>query len=137
MDIGLFEVVIGGLLSLLLLFIIVSTWLGSFLNLYLYDWSPEPFRRGLFQLCVVLIQTTSPYPVVTRSKNEKYFFDCDSGKRIQFPSLEDPWSVHLSVIVPAYDEAQRCKALHMFYLFYGFKYQNSCFHSCICQYDLT
>nr|CAD7598538.1 unnamed protein product [Timema genevievae] len=60
-----------------------------------------------FQLCFVLIKTTTPYPVVSLSEQEKYFLDTKSNKKLEFPSLHEPWSVHLSVIVPAFDEEIR------------------------------
>jgi hypothetical protein len=37
------------------------------------------------------------------------FFDPESGQTNEFPSLNDPWSIHLSVIVPAYEEEIRRK----------------------------
>ncbi|GLV35708.1 wollknaeuel [Carabus blaptoides fortunei] len=57
--------------------------------------------------CILLKLTTKPYPVIQRSKNEKYFKDRISQTPILFPSLHDPSSIHLSVIVPAYNEAIR------------------------------
>ncbi|KAL1116085.1 hypothetical protein AAG570_005580, partial [Ranatra chinensis] len=54
-----------------------------------------------------LILETSTYPVIYRSENEKFFLDSRDGRKLLFPSLEDEWSVHLSVIVPAFDEALR------------------------------
>nr|CAD7257078.1 unnamed protein product [Timema shepardi] len=58
-------------------------------------------------LCFVLIKTTTPYPVVSLSEQEKYFLDTKTNKRLEFPSLHEPWSVHLSVIIPAFDEETR------------------------------
>jgi dolichyl-phosphate beta-glucosyltransferase len=62
-----------------------------------------------FQLCILLIKTTTPCPVALRTKKEMSFFDPKSGKTNEFPSLNDPWSIHLSVIVPAYEEEIRRK----------------------------
>lgn len=53
--------------------------------------------------------TTTPYPVITRSKEEKQFFNPVDGRYIPFPGIDEPWSCSLSVIVPAYEEEDRCK----------------------------
>ncbi|KAJ9590752.1 hypothetical protein L9F63_016268 [Diploptera punctata] len=58
-------------------------------------------------LCVFVLQTTNPFPVVFRSEKEKLFYDPKTDKTNKFPSLDDPWSVHLSVVVPAYEEEVR------------------------------
>lgn len=58
-------------------------------------------------LCLLLIKTTTPYPTVFRSKKEKSFLDPTTGKTIEFPSLNEPWSLHLTVVVPAYEEETR------------------------------
>lgn len=50
---------------------------------------------------------TSPYPNVIRHKDEKYYIDGKNGEKKLFPSLNDPSSIHLSVIVPAYNEEER------------------------------
>lgn len=62
-----------------------------------------------FQLCVVLIKTTKPYPKVERDEQEKSFLNTNEGVRIAFPSIDEPFSVLLSVIVPAFDEEVRRK----------------------------
>lgn len=62
-----------------------------------------------FQLCIVLIKTTKPYPLVIRDEQEKSFLNTNEGMRISFPSIDEPFSVLLSVIVPAFDEEVRCK----------------------------
>ena len=46
-----------------------------------------------------------------RSDNEKYFQDLKTKSRKQFPSLTDPPSKYLSVIIPAYKEVDRCNFL--------------------------
>ncbi|XP_046394927.1 dolichyl-phosphate beta-glucosyltransferase [Ischnura elegans] len=62
----------------------------------------------LFSLfCLVLCKVSSPYPNVLRLDEEKYFVDPVNGNRVKFPSLDDKWSVHLSVIIPAYNEESR------------------------------
>ncbi|XP_046626526.1 dolichyl-phosphate beta-glucosyltransferase isoform X1 [Neodiprion virginianus] len=61
----------------------------------------------LILFCVVLYATTKPYPKVWRHKDENYFYNFHTGEREMFPSLSDDWSVHLSIIVPAYNEEER------------------------------
>lgn len=56
----------------------------------------------------MLIATSKIHPVVYRSKKEKYFIDPFTGKSVLFPALTDKSSVHLSVIIPAYNEEERC-----------------------------
>lgn len=51
--------------------------------------------------------TSERYPKISRDENEQFFYNCRTKRREAFPSLHDPWSVHLSVIVPAYNEEQR------------------------------
>jgi dolichyl-phosphate beta-glucosyltransferase len=54
--------------------------------------------------------TTNPQPDLHRHESEKFFTDPKKpGSRIQFPSISDPPSVDLSVVVPAYNEEERCK----------------------------
>ncbi len=50
-----------------------------------------------------------------RSENEKYFQDPITNSRKQFPSLNDPHSKYLSVIIPAYKEVDRCKLIKSFF----------------------
>ncbi|XP_071554489.1 dolichyl-phosphate beta-glucosyltransferase [Temnothorax nylanderi] len=56
---------------------------------------------------VVIYVTSERYPRISRDESEKFFLDCKTKGREAFPSLHDPWSVHLSVIIPAYNEEQR------------------------------
>ncbi|KAG8233941.1 hypothetical protein J437_LFUL005147, partial [Ladona fulva] len=57
--------------------------------------------------CAILCMVTTPYPVVIRMEEEKFFRDPVSKEKNKFPSLDEPWSVHLSVIIPAYNEEKR------------------------------
>ncbi|XP_043602372.1 dolichyl-phosphate beta-glucosyltransferase isoform X2 [Bombus pyrosoma] len=50
---------------------------------------------------------TKPYPEIWQDEKEKYFLNPKTKKTEAFPSLYEKWSVHLSVIVPAYNEEQR------------------------------
>lgn len=65
------------------------------------------FIFSFIVLCVVLTMTTVPYPVFIRSNEEKQFFNPVDGRYIPFPSIDEPWSCSLSVIVPAYEEEAR------------------------------
>ncbi|KAB0798765.1 hypothetical protein PPYR_06645 [Photinus pyralis] len=58
-------------------------------------------------VCAILIAISSRYPIIMRSRKEKYFMDPNSGKFVEFPSIYDNSSIHLSVIIPAYNEEVR------------------------------
>ena len=59
-------------------------------------------------LCLIVKLTTSPYPDILKFDQEKYFKTSLHGSdKREFPSLGDPASLHLSVIVPAYNEELR------------------------------
>lgn len=54
--------------------------------------------------------TSVPFPNLSREDSEKYFIDpAKDDELVKFPSLHDPASVDLSVIVPAYNEEDRCR----------------------------
>ena len=57
--------------------------------------------------CITIYITSERYPKISRDESEKFFFNCQAEMREAFPSLHDPWSVHLSVIIPAYNEEHR------------------------------
>ena len=62
----------------------------------------------LILLCIIVKLTTTPYPNILEFDQEKYFKTSLSGCETKdFPSLTDPASVNLSVIVPAYNEELR------------------------------
>lgn len=52
---------------------------------------------------------TQPYPEIWRDEKEKYFLNLKTKSIEAFPSLYEKWSVHLSVVIPAYNEEERCK----------------------------
>lgn len=59
-------------------------------------------------LCILVKLTTSPYPNILEFDQEKCFkTSLRGGETKDFPSLTDPASVNLSVIVPAYNEELR------------------------------
>ncbi|KAL0099502.1 hypothetical protein PUN28_020191 [Cardiocondyla obscurior] len=60
-----------------------------------------------FLFFIIIYVTSEQYPKIWREESEKFYFDCQTKKKEAFPSLHDPWSVHLSVIIPAYNEEQR------------------------------
>jgi dolichyl-phosphate beta-glucosyltransferase len=51
--------------------------------------------------------STKSYPELGRYESEKYFFN-EKHEKCIFPSINDSASVELSVIVPAYNEEERC-----------------------------
>ena len=57
--------------------------------------------------------TSSPYPDLGRFDSEKYYEDPDKSEKLKFPSIHDPPSMDLSVVVPAYNEEERCK-IHVY-----------------------
>ncbi|XP_043253107.1 dolichyl-phosphate beta-glucosyltransferase [Colletes gigas] len=61
----------------------------------------------LITFSLILYLITQPYPKIWRDEKEKYFFNPKTKSTEIFPSLYDNWSVHLSIIVPAYNEEQR------------------------------
>lgn len=60
-----------------------------------------------FQLLVIAHLTAGTVDL-TRHEKEKYFLTATGEKRL-FPSLHDPHSRELSVVVPAYNEELRCE----------------------------
>lgn len=61
------------------------------------------------QVGIILKVTTTPFPHIVRHKEEESFVDSVTDERQRFPSLEDPPTLELSVIVPAFDEEKRRK----------------------------
>lgn len=59
-------------------------------------------------LCIVLKISSTPFPIISRHKEEEYFIDPNqSNKKCPFASISDDPTVDLSVIIPAYDEEKR------------------------------
>jgi dolichyl-phosphate beta-glucosyltransferase len=49
-------------------------------------------------------------PNITRHDSEKYYKDPqNAGRQMPFPSLQDEATLHLTVVIPAYNEQERCK----------------------------
>lgn len=57
----------------------------------------------------MLYMLTSPYPVIEKYKEEETYNDPKTKKKLKFPSIEEACDVNLSVVVPAYNEEERCK----------------------------
>jgi len=66
--------------------------------------------------------TSERYPKIWRDKDENFFFNSQMGTKEVFPSLYDPWSVHLSIIIPSYNEEHRCNSLYIIYILYIYIY---------------
>lgn len=58
---------------------------------------------------MILLKDVHPFPVWKRYDSEKYFEDPETGIKCPFPTLSDTPSVTLSVIVPAFNEEDRCE----------------------------
>ncbi|XP_066590586.1 dolichyl-phosphate beta-glucosyltransferase [Prorops nasuta] len=74
---------------------------------YISLWLITLFFPIAIGFCLFLYTKTSPYPTIFRDEAEKYFFHPKTKDKKAFPSLYDKWSIHLSVIVPAYNEEER------------------------------
>ena len=57
----------------------------------------------------MLFVSSEAYPNLSRYDSEKVYLNPEKGEKLEFPSIHDPPSVDLSVIVPAYNEEERCK----------------------------
>lgn len=56
---------------------------------------------------IILYVATQPYPNIWRDEKEKYFYNPRSGSNESFPWINDAWGVHISIVIPAYNEEQR------------------------------
>ena len=56
--------------------------------------------------------TTVVEPNLSRADSEKFFTDPESNTKLEFPSTanSDP-SIYISLVVPAYNEEERCKSM--------------------------
>ena len=81
-----------------------------FICIYIYNnISCRYFNELIFQGFVILIMT-STHPNLSREESEKYF-KTSAGNLQAFPSIFDAPTLKLSVIVPAYNEEERCMCL--------------------------
>lgn len=72
------------------------------------------FHRNLpnafnFQVCVIVYINSEMYPTIKVYESEKQYEDPGIGEKFDFPSIKDPPTRSLSVVVPAYNEEARCK----------------------------
>ncbi|XP_046369430.1 dolichyl-phosphate beta-glucosyltransferase-like [Haliotis rufescens] len=66
----------------------------------------------ILSLCLVIIYVTSvAYPDLGRYESEKFFHDPKRKAESEFPSIHDPPSVDLTVVVPAYNEEERLSSM--------------------------
>lgn len=80
---------------------------------------------------------TSPYPIIVRHKREKYYRDAEDNNEQLFPSLHEEPTINLSVIVPAYNEEERCKFSAFLFHFFFFSFSSLTCSSCIISIVLT
>ncbi|KAK9872090.1 hypothetical protein WA026_016135 [Henosepilachna vigintioctopunctata] len=82
------------------------------LNLKLLLFYSSGFAASvLLAILIFIFATTKQYPLVKRSKKERYFIDPSTGEEIEFPCLHEECSLDLSVIVPAYNEEKRLPSM--------------------------
>lgn len=81
---GLLSLLVQGIFAVIVLFTTLMYWM-----LYLKD---------------------SPYANKHRTNDEKHFVD-ENGRQVPFPSLEDEYTLDLSIIVPAYNEQDRIRPM--------------------------
>jgi len=74
----------------------------------LVQWALVLVLISFVALCIFVKLTTDPWPKLEIFEQEKTFKTARSDSELEvFPSLDDPGSIDLSVIVPAYNETLR------------------------------
>jgi len=59
-------------------------------------------------VCIVIYITSETYPTIIEYEKEKTFLDASNPSlKHQFPSIEEPASVDLTIVVPSYNEEER------------------------------
>lgn len=56
----------------------------------------------------MLYKITHPYPLVEKFEEEEMFRDPKTNTKHRFPGIKDAATIDLSVVVPAYNEEERC-----------------------------
>nr|SVE74385.1 EOG090X0BIY [Daphnia barbata] len=64
------------------------------------------YDQLLFMLLFIYL-TSETYAKIIRYREEQFYLDPNTREKKQFPSIEDPSTLLLSVIVPAYNEEKR------------------------------
>ncbi|XP_055837621.1 dolichyl-phosphate beta-glucosyltransferase [Episyrphus balteatus] len=80
--------------------------LADFMQLILFIGSAF-FVSLVLALVIIQKSITTPFPIIKRHKEEKYFVDPNVIKKVDFPSIDDEPSVDLTVVIPAYEEEKR------------------------------
>ncbi|XP_069131347.1 dolichyl-phosphate beta-glucosyltransferase-like isoform X2 [Argopecten irradians] len=65
----------------------------------------------LVVVLVVIYKSSEAHPNLRRFDSEEYFLEPKKNEKIKFPSIHDPPSVDLTVVVPAYNEEERLPAM--------------------------
>jgi len=60
--------------------------------------------------------STSSEPNLSHHDSEKYYLDPTTNSKVPFPSLSEAASVDLTVVVPAYNEEERCMDIFLLLL---------------------
>ncbi|CAH4036106.1 dolichyl-phosphate beta-glucosyltransferase [Pieris brassicae] len=82
--------------------------MGVFSHLYfVFVYAAITTLASFVAVVILLLKFTKPYPTVERFKEEETFNDPQTKSRKRFYQLEQSPVVHLSVIVPAYNEEER------------------------------
>lgn len=58
-------------------------------------------------------------PNLAREESEQTFLDPSTGKKHVFPSVDDPPTIYMTLVAPAYKEEERCKVLVVIVRFYS------------------
>lgn len=73
------------------------------------QWDPTvPCVRPCLQVSFVAFITARDMPPLHRHEGEKFFLN-SRGRKEALPSIRDPPTKRLSVVVPSYNEEKRCK----------------------------
>lgn len=80
--------------------------IADFVQLILFIGSAF-FASLVLALIIIQKSITTPYPIIKRHKEEKYFVDPNAIKKVDFPSIDDDPTVDLTVVIPAYEEEKR------------------------------
>ena len=74
---------------------------------FIYVYSMTTYNISFFQVVIFIYITSETYAKVSRYEEEYFFYDPVSKVKVRFSSIDEESSVHLSVVVPAYNEEQR------------------------------